>query len=506
MTTPLRTKISLVLAGAFVFLVLLEVSLRLGGFIISSLQEYRNLQSIKHKGTYRIMCLGESTTRGQYPVFLEEALNQRSNIGIKFSVIDKGVVGANSSIILAQLESNLAQYHPDMIVAMMGSNDHDILYYKDIPESHTKLFYYCDAYRFIRILWSRFLNKTGESGTGTYTKLAWRYQTQGKFSQAEDAFKKEIELNPQSDGAYIGLGRLYRKEAKLSQAQDIYKRAIALKPQNAGVYYIELGKLYRAQGKFSQAEEAFNQAIALTPKTEHAYIGLGQLYQAQGKFSRAEGAFTQAIALNPQSDGAYIGLGWVYHGQGKFLQSEGAFTQAIALNPQSDGAYIGLGETYQAQGKLSQAEDAFKKAVELDTENDRIYGALSVLYGQMGKPELAEKYARRADGLRSGYYMPLLANNYRKLKAISDKRKIRLVCMQYPMRSLEPLRNIFEGGGRGVIFVDNEKAFKDAVEKEGYVAYFQDAFGGDFGHCTDKGNRLLAENIANVILAEVFHQ
>jgi len=29
-------------------------------------------------------------------------------------------------------------------------------------------------------------------------------------------------------------------------------------------------------------------------------------------------------------------------------------------------------------------------------------------------------------------------------------------------------------------------------------------FGGDFGHCTHKGNRLLAENIANVIFKEVF--
>jgi len=31
-------------------------------------------------------------------------------------------------------------------------------------------------------------------------------------------------------------------------------------------------------------------------------------------------------------------------------------------------------------------------------------------------------------------------------------------------------------------------------------------FGGDFGHCTPKGNRLLATNIADVILKEVFHK
>jgi len=73
------------------------------------------------------------------------------------------------------------------------------------------------------------------------------------------------------------------------------------------------------------------------------------------------------------------------------------------------------------------------------------------------------------------------------------------------MRSIEPLKRIF-GDQQGIIFVDNEKVFKDAVRKQGYTQYFLDMFGGDFGHCTKKGNRLLAENIANVILGEVFHK
>ncbi|MBU4473202.1 MAG: hypothetical protein KJ842_03510, partial [Candidatus Omnitrophica bacterium] len=84
-----KQKIALVLFGLFLFFVLLEAGLRLGGFILLSIQEHRNLQSIKQKGAYRILCLGESTTQGQYPQFLEQVLNQR-NIGVRFSVVDKG--------------------------------------------------------------------------------------------------------------------------------------------------------------------------------------------------------------------------------------------------------------------------------------------------------------------------------------------------------------------------------------------------------------------------------
>ena len=71
------------------------------------------------------------------------------------------------------------------------------------------------------------------------------------------------------------------------------------------------------------------------------------------------------------------------------------------------------------------------------------------------------------------------------------------------MRSIQPLKKIFKED-EDVVFVDNERIFKDAVRKEGYNEYFRDMFGGDFGHCTQKGNRLLAGNIANVIFKEVF--
>jgi len=95
--------------------------------------------------------------------------------------------------------------------------------------------------------------------------------------------------------------------------------------------------------------------------------------------------------------------------------------------------------------------------------------------------------------------------NYKKIKEILDKKKIKLVCMQYPMRSIKPLKEIFEGE-KNIIFVDNEWVFKRAVRKGCYKDYFRDMWAGDFGHCTDKGNKLLAENIANVIAREVFHK
>jgi tetratricopeptide (TPR) repeat protein len=196
-------------------------------------------------------------------------------------------------------------------------------------------------------------------------------------------------------------------------------------------------------------------------------------------------------------------LGWLYQKQGRISEAEELFKKAIADNLKSYQAFIGLGMFYRQQGRFAEAEELFKKAIALNPEDDwnkeRGYRALASLYREMHKTKLAQEYSRK---VFNGYAL-LTINNYRKLKRILDKKGIRLVCAQYPMRSIAPLKDIF-AGNPDVILVDNEQLFKEAVMRDGYMEYFRDMASGDFGHCTRKGNRLLAENIANLILKEVF--
>jgi tetratricopeptide (TPR) repeat protein len=441
-----RTKIALVVFGLFLFFVLLEVSLRFGGFILLSMQEYRNIQSIKQKGAYRILCLGESTTEGQYPQFLEENLNQR-NIGVRFSVLDKGSAGTNSPVILSQVDSYLNEYHPDMVVAMMGINDWgERIPFETATTSEGILFIRSfKTYKLIRLLWLHILTKAKETG-------------------------------------------LY----KLNQ-----DRHLSMNLTRVGL-----------KGDFTESivmESSLKKAIEINPKNDYVYVKLGELYLYQGKYPQAEDLLKKSIEINPKNDYAYCVLGRLCRDQEKFYQSEDALRKAVELNPKNDNAYDVLGWLYLDYGKFSQSEDAFKKAMDLNPKNDWMYGRMWSLYEKMGKSELAKEYAQKASRLRLEYYNPVTVCSYRKLKGILDKRWVKLVCVQYPMRNVEPLKKIFEQD-ESIIFVDNESVFKEALQKASYNEYFVDMFAGDFGHCTKKGNRLLAENIANTILREVFHK
>jgi tetratricopeptide (TPR) repeat protein len=484
----LLQKIILIILGLILSLALLEIGLRLGGFIFLSLQEYRNRTAIYKKGTYRIMCLGESTTaiggRDSYPSQLEEILNQR-NLGINFSVINKGVVGNNTAYILAHLEENLNRYRPDMVTAMMGVNDKLIKYYEAIPEANTFLFNRFRTYRLSRLLWMHIINKIKKKGI---------YTQQGEKTAA----------SLQSSYSLIRLRACYAEQVNPGQIEEAFKKAIELNPKDDRLY-VELGRFYRDNGKYAQAEGLFQKSLNLNPRNDMAYVELGFCYLNQSKDIQAVQMLKKAVELNSRNDLAYVELGRYYRDQGKHIESEEALKKAIEINPRGDWAYILLGLCYMYQNKPTQAEEAFKKAIELNPTDDRAYGGLAALYEEMGKYESAQQCYQQANNLRLKHYDPRTIHNYKELKEISDKRGIKLVCIQYPVRSIEPLRRIFQGQD-GVIFVDNEKVFKDALKKASYREYFTDMFEGDFGHCTRKGNRLLAENIANVILKECFNR
>ena len=484
--TPLGQKIALMIFGLFLLLVLLETGLRLGGIVFLSYQEHRNRVSISKRGSYSILCLGESTTANAWPPFLEVILN-RSKTGVRFSVIDKGVGGIKTTEILNHLESNLDEFHPDMVIVMMGINDEGThMPQEDLGGPKIVLFFKSfRTYKLWRLLWLHIAVKVKEMGLYRHPPPSVRQYTRD---------------------ALVGLKGLREKEDHVRtkepcHAEEISRRAIEQAPVREETY-VEQGNSYLNSARYAQAEEAFRRAIEQAPASEEAYVGLGLSIHNLNREAQAEEIFRSIMKTNPRNCDAPIHLGWNYQGRGKYAQAEEIFRKAIEGNPTNRDAYVGLGVAYLSQDKYAQAEEILRKALERDPENAKLYGALRCLYEETGRTELAREFEKKAKEFSC--YDHITVSNYRRLREILDKRKIKSVFVQYPMRSVEPLKKIFVRQ-EGLVFVDNEKVFKKAVKEGGYKAYFLDMIGGDFGHCTKKGNLLLAENIAAAVLREYFH-
>ena len=225
-------------------------------------------------------------------------------------------------------------------------------------------------------------------------------------------------------------------------------------------------------------------------------------YNARAKFSEIDNISGKILAINLKNDHLYFDLGLHYKSQRRFDKAEEQFKKALEINPKNNQTYTELGECYITQGKYDKAEEIYRKGIQINPESDVLWSLLAVLYQTQGKNESAVKYFKKTNDLRSEYYNPITRRNYHRLKEILTQRGIQIVAMQYPIRSVIPLKKMLEPH-EGIIFVDNETVFKEALKQGNYYEYFFDNFAGDFGHGTRKGNRLLAENTANVILKEM---
>lgn len=504
----LHQKIALILFGLFLTIAILEIGLRIGGFIILSIQEYRNQQSIKQKGSFRIMCLGESTTQGQYPPYLEEILNQR-NIGIKFSVIDKGMVGVRTATIVSQVESYLDEYHPDIVVAMIGINDGGIHIPYEKPSSSKPILLLRSfrVYKLTRLIWLHLVERTKEFMDNKQITVSRSGSLQDRFKEpgseesgvmvSKDSLNGAQEINSNNDTQYKTLGWKCLEQGLFQEAIEYFKKELEIHPMDDEAC-VELGKAHRKLQQHQQAEMYLKRAMELNPNNEQLYVELAWFYEDKGLSQKAEECYKKALELNSENDIVWHDLGYLYESQGHAESAEECYKKAIKLKPSWE---ICLGMLYHDQGKLREAEKSYEEALGFGSES--AYRALATLYTEMGYDERAEECYSKINELSSNKYDSIPAENYIRLKNILDRRKVKLVCVQYPMRNVEPLKKIFEEQ-TNIYFVDNNEIFREALKRECYKEYFRDRFAGDFGHCTSKGNRLLAENIANVILKEIF--
>jgi lysophospholipase L1-like esterase len=117
-------KILSILFGLFLSLLFLEIFLQSVSFTVKYIKDYKTYfkyKTFKTKDSVTILCIGESTTGGQYPIQLQEVLNS-VNPG-KFTVVDCGIPAITIAGILENFDTNVKKYNPDILLFMTGINE-----------------------------------------------------------------------------------------------------------------------------------------------------------------------------------------------------------------------------------------------------------------------------------------------------------------------------------------------------------------------------------------------
>jgi tetratricopeptide (TPR) repeat protein len=143
---------------------------------------------------------------------------------------------------------------------------------------------------------------------------------QGKLTEAEAMFKRELalreeapikqigkitrDLRPQLAECLYNLAALYETERRLDAAEPLYRRAIAIYEEVAIKVFLpylaesltKLAAIYQAKGRFADAEPLFKRAFTIYENElspDHSQLGvtlneLAALYKSQGRLGEAE--------------------------------------------------------------------------------------------------------------------------------------------------------------------------------------------------------------------------
>lgn len=501
-----------VFLGAVFVLFVLEMSLQFWSFFQNRLE---NKPQKINDDQFVILALGESTTVSikdfqgndfSWPALLQELLNQGYD-EIKFKVVNLGVGGTNSAAILDNLPDYLEKYKPDLVVSMMGINDYGQIEYEaaaglDHQQFRSKL----RTYQLYKFLWAQIrdhdllvnlkeITKTECNSEPACLAEARFYEKNDQTQQAIVSWQRVVDFNPKNTEALLWLGRHHFARGQFNQAVDYYQHFLELESLNEEVK-LDLAHAYLQQGKGFKAYDLFKEVLARNPQQPRAYLGLIYTINSIGNESRV---LDELLQIEHDLDFYQVDSAEVYtalagHGQyynygQRQLQ---LLEKAHKIAPDDLSTLISLARYHVQHDNLDQAEKYYLSALENDQAGSLVILELIQLYEELERDQDVDELISLLNEQHQYVY------HYLQLYQNLNEQQIPLVAVQYPMRSIKPLAEIFQNK-EGVWLVDNQASFQQLIDEIGKDQVFLDLFAGDFGHCTQRGNDQIAQNIMTVL-------
>ena len=205
--------------------------------------------------------------------------------------------------------------------------------------------------------------------TEAYFMRAHLLEVHNRLEEAEENYRKAIELNPEHVDTYHSLGHLLQVLDRLEEAEENYRKAIKLNSDYAGTYH-NLGHLLQVHNRLEEAEENYRKAIELNPDYADAYHKLGHLLQVLDRLEEAKENYRKAIELRPDDIWAYAHLSWLFYCIDDWDQCIQASRQAFTIDPTQTWIQFNLALALLCQGNIDDAKVEYQKGMrEANAEN-----------------------------------------------------------------------------------------------------------------------------------------
>lgn len=208
---------------------------------------------------------------------------------------------------------------------------------------------------------------------------------QQRNTEAEELFKKAIEIQPDFASAQAGLGLIYLQMGKDELAVPALEKALQLDPGRKNVQAALLG-IWRRQAHVAAQSGDLEKALALLigarkidPTDFDVQFEFAMVALRMSLFPDAIDGFETALKLRPDDPQSLYGLGRSKIALAKFDDARQIFERYVLVRPDDASGHYALGFTLQAIQRSAEARGEYEQSIALQTQQTESYYQLGLM-------------------------------------------------------------------------------------------------------------------------------
>lgn len=239
------------------------------------------------------------------------------------------------------------------------------------------------------------------------------------FVEAEENFKKALQINPENANTQFQLSNVLLQGKKIAEAEIINEKAVLLEPKNEW-YTRQLVDIYKYTRNYKKAENLLKNHYKITKNTEVLYeLAMIQLMDENPKASlKTFDQYEKIVGINEivirQKEQIYLK-------QGKLSKAIKEVEKLINAFPEKQEYRGALADLYMSAGKEKEALDIYESILKKEPNNG--YASFAISDHYRVKNDKAKSLAYLFRGLRSN---------------VDIKTKLNILTQTIPSNFFEP--------------------------------------------------------------------
>ena len=185
------------------------------------------------------------------------------------------------------------------------------------------------------------------------------YMTSQVFLEIAERASQELALAaPHSYQADELQAETYESQGKWAEAAEIYRKILEEHPKLRGIHY-RLGRAALSQPRsptsLEDAEKEFEQELAIDPVNAAAEFWLGEIARSEGRWEEATPHFAAAAKLDSNFSDAFLSLGTSLNSAGRYAEAIAPLEKYVKMAPQAVAGHYQLYVAYSRTGRNEEA-------------------------------------------------------------------------------------------------------------------------------------------------------